>query len=165
MSSNNNSSPEAIIGFIAIGFFILVLQVIAWIIFLGTVAITAYMTVVALMCWKTPRIIHGELVTPEEAQGFIIRGLLGIFVAFVLTQLYCAIEHTYFSENMTALMMFGGYVVGSVGIGMAIAEYEQEQAKAQAEQASRMEILPPAPPPIPQQQSFHFASWDDEERL
>ena len=163
MSSNNNMSPETIMFVMVLALVILILQVIAWILFLGAVAITSYMTVVALMCWKTPRIIHGELVTPEEAQGFIIRGIIGGFVAFFGAELYSIFAKTHFSENVTAFIVFAGYAFGSVVIGIAIKE-EQKKARELTEQSQKQEILPPAPPPMPEQRSFHFASWDDEER-
>lgn len=157
MSSNNNTSPEAIVFIFVIAIVILILKVIAWIVFLGAIAVTGYSTVIALACWKTPRVIHGELVTPEEAQGFILRGIIGGFVFFLLSRFYCIWEHTHLSENVTALIVFIGYAFGSIGIGMAL----EEQKKAEAAQPP-VEILPPAPPPV-ERPPFHFASWDDED--
>lgn len=162
MQSNNNNI-EGAITLAVLGLVIVVLQFIATMILVGLVMVTTFMTLLALWAWNTPRQFCGEIITPEEARGFIGRGIIGAFVAFIAGQLYSVFAHVQISDNINALILLLGYAFASIYVGYLIAE--EAEKKAEEYGTTTIEILPPqapvppsyAPPP------FQFAEWDDED--
>lgn len=159
MSNNNGPSGELIVIVAVLSLIVWVIQLIAMVVAFAALALTAYMTVISLFCWNKPQIIHDELITVEESRGFIARGLLGAFAAFVGTQFFFERPLT---EDEVFFAMLMGYTAASLGIGILIELDRQEKAK-QAPPPT-VEYLPPIEPiktiePPP----FKFASWEDED--
>lgn len=159
MSNNNGPSGEMIVIFAVLSILLMVIQFILMMIAFAAIALTAYMTVISLFCWNKPQIIHGELITVEEARGFILRGLLGAFLAFVATQFFFKQPLT---EDEVFFAMLMGYIAASLGIEI-LTELDRQEKEKQAPPPT-VEYLPPIeqpkavdPPP------FKFASWEDED--
>ena len=164
MSSNNNEMMGlAIVGAI-IGVAMMLMFALAAFLALG-------MTVIAICAWDKPLTLFGETLHPLEARAFIYRGLAGavilpVFAVFCSVLLDFAIQDTAWPY-----IVLGGYTVGSLVLEIEIQESREKQ-RAQA--AQEQEILPALPPreqpDIKQarparQESFRFASWDDEEEI
>ncbi|QXF12342.1 hypothetical protein [Sphingopyxis terrae] len=160
-SNNQNFELAMLIGVLMI--VVAIIQFIATLILIGIILVSGVLTLLSFWAWNQPRTLFGEVITPDEARGFVGRGVCGGFIAFIVGQLYAVIQHVNITDNWYALIILGGYFLGSVVIGAAI---EEERAKAEA---SVQEILPPLapPPPPPQftQRPFEFADWKDEEEF
>lgn len=159
MSNNNGPSGELIVIVAVLSLIVWVIQFIAMVIAFAALALTSYMTVISLFCWNKPQIIHGELITVEEARGFILRGLLGAFLAFVATQFFFKQPLT---EDEVFFAMLMGYIAASLGIEI-LTELDRQEKEKQAPPPT-VEYLPPVEPiktiePPP----FKFASWEDED--
>ena len=158
MASNNNDSGAgtgialvlAFIGAMAIMFAV----------FLAFLAFI--FTVIAILAWNNPLRLGKVVVTPEEARGFVGRGIVGAiglpaFAAFCEVFLQVSINWDYLMH-----MMVGGYTLGSLGVEIMMAD--DERFAAPVTYIPPEPQLPPRPSlPAPEPQPFRFASWDDEE--
>lgn len=165
MSSNNNSDLNGI----AIAGAIIAIAMM----FMFAVAafLALAMTVIAICAWEKPLTLFGETLHPHEARAFVYRGLAGavilpVFAVFCSVLLDFAIQ-----DSAWPYLVLGGYTFGSLVLEIEIQESREKQ-RAQA--AQEQEILPALPPreqpDIKQarparQESFRFASWDDEEEI
>ncbi len=162
MSNNNDNSGFAIaIALVAAGVYFLMAFVFAIAGF-----ITIIFTILSFFAWNREVRLGSMIVTPEEARGFVGRGLLGmgllpLFLIFCEVLFGIAINW----KDFGVLILFGGYVLGSLGVGILIEQAKEEQAKQappiqpQVRQVQHAPDRLPAPPSEP----FRFASWDDEE--
>lgn len=168
MSSNNNTSPEAMVGvFVLVAIGMAAMAIAALFAFFAVA-----LTIVAVVAWGGPVTIFGETIEPEDARAYIIRGAIGAVVAPTFVIFSCALfqlEMDKITDHGWILISFGGYCLGSLGIEILI---DQAREEAEAAAALQQEILPPLPAPQPkptQTQSakpaedFEFARWDDEE--
>lgn len=175
MANNNEASAAgATIGFIAAGMFFVAAAAFAIGLF-----ISILLTLWCLYAWNEPRTLFGQTTTPEEARGFVYRGLAGMVIAPVFAAFAAALLHFRIQDDWWGYLILAGYAIGSVGIGI---EIEKAKAAAAQQAADQRALLPPEPArslrtidaaPIRQpvqpaqdgQESFRFATWDDEEEL
>ncbi len=157
MSSNNNdnSAIGAAIGFAAIGMAVMALFLFAAFAFLALI-----LTILSLIAWNRPLAMGKWIITPQEARGFILRGLAGLWLAPAFILFCDVIFQLGVNWNYLPHMMGVGYVLGSVG-------WETITLNSSAAEP-QVEILPPARQiqhqpnePAP----FRYASWDDEEEF
>jgi len=145
----------------------------------GALAFFAFMAVFALFCfaslvftavaiaaWNSPVEVFGETMTPEDARGYINRGVMGacLMVWFLA---YLEFFHgVKLVPGAWPYLVMGGYAAGSLGIGMMIARQRME-AEAAAPPTIVKTATPPAlsgPAETPKR-AFEFATWDDEEEM
>ncbi|MFO1150379.1 MAG: hypothetical protein U1E62_18530 [Alsobacter sp.] len=169
-SQNDNSGAYVGFAFIAAGLYIAGLFLFALAAFAAFV-----LTILSVLAWHKPlRLGKDTVITPEEAQGFIKRGLIGavalpVFVVFAAILLNFDIR-----DDAWGYIVIGGYVGGSLILEMMIQNQKEKEEQAQA-QAAMLMMLPPAPPPATPPlrpalrerapDDFRFASWDDEEEF
>lgn len=72
MASNNNSGAGAAVGLVMAGIAIVALAVFAFLAFLAFI-----LTFVSFLAWNKPLRLGKWVVTPEEAHGFVARGIIG----------------------------------------------------------------------------------------
>lgn len=169
MSSNNNTSPEAMVGILVLTVIGLAFMVIAALFAFAAIVLTG----IAIAAWNEPLTLGGDTVYPADARAYVGRGVIGAF-ALPLFVVFCSAVFQFDLHDITdhgwLLIMLGGYSGGSLGIEIAI---QQEREKAEATAALQREILPALPPQKqpeikpaqPHEEPFLFASWDDEEEL
>ncbi|PSM16693.1 hypothetical protein [Nitratireductor sp. StC3] len=161
MSSNNNNGDVGM----AVGLVVAGLACLALMAFFAAAFIAFVMTVLALFAWNRPlRIGRKFVITPEEARGFVKRGLAGMgLVPFFFVLLDVLLGVTIEWDFLPYMALFG-YVAGSLGIEVLMAEMDdavpdqawpQEQRPALPEPETRPVAEKPAP--------FRYATWDDEE--
>jgi len=115
----------------------------------------AVLSVVCLFAWNKPVRFMGEIITPEEAHGFVGFGVAGLVIGLV------AANNSGGGEARQYFPIIG-YIIGSLGFA-AHFHFEKE-----AKKASEGDVLPPInvtprEEGTPQKQPFEFASWNDEE--
>ena len=160
MSSNNQPSAEGVMVIMVLMAFCVAIYFLLVIAFILLFLASVVYTLVALWAWEKPRRFLGETVTPEEAQGFVVRGFIGAFAFCVVAMLFCEFTDIYLTEDMLGIVGILGYAAGAIGVGVLIEE--------QKKQTTVQEILPPAnyPPPLPPvppapPKPFSFAEWED----
>lgn len=161
-SRNDDTSGMAVaIGLVAAGMYFLA---IAAAVFFAVVALV--LTVFSIMAWNKPLRVHKMIITPQEARGFVRRGLIGFFAAPILL-VFCQ-KFFGWHINWDYLLAFeiGGYCIGSIGVGMLLGEEAASDRPLIEYLPPEQNAEPPAPvnPPVIQREPFRFASWDDEER-
>lgn len=162
MQSNQNHEGMAFVALLAIAW--LFLQILFAFMLAIAIIVAVGTSIVSLCAWNKPLTLFGEVLTPSEARGFILRGIACGFAAMFVMALAEAIGLP-FPLAPQAYYVFGlfGYLFGSLVIGAALEE-EAEKARAAQESLPRQEILPPLAPPPPAR-PFDFADWRDEEEL
>jgi len=164
MANNNNASPEAAIGFMVLAGFV----VAAMFLFYIALIICLAFTLVCFWAWNKERLVFGEPLTPAEARGFVICGIIGALVIGGFGHLITQNNHA--MKQYIGYFGWGGYMAGSFGFA-ALCLKQQERRE---QEAAQREILNPAPRPTPSElrsledarapaRRFEFASWDDEE--
>lgn len=173
MSSKNSNDDLSgifiVFGLIGAMFYVMIL-VIGFVVVLGVALLTLALTVVSIIAWNRPVRAFGNIVTPQEARSFIIRGLHGLWifpVALVWLSILTGVRINW--DYLWAYLAIG-YILGSLGVELIPTHDDNGQPL--------IEILPPdyqppalkaLPPPAreerpaPEPEPFRFASWDDEE--
>lgn len=163
MSSNNDEKSAVIM---VVAFIGAVMMAIA-IFIMALLAFAAFvLTILSIFAWNRPLRLGRIVITPEEARGFVYRGIAGAllvpaFLAFMTLLFDLNIEWSYLLHFMLA-----GYVGGSIGLEILFAQEEPQgggpvhyhPAPPAIPAPTRQTMLaPPEAPP------FRYASWDDEE--
>lgn len=138
--------------------------VVAAIVYAAIAFLALVLTIVCLFAWGKPVSVFGDVVEPETARAFVIRGLIGAGLAFAFT-LFCGLLFgIHLQSDAIPYILIAGYSAGSVGI-----EYLKAQQAEEAFKKAKLvpELAPVAAPaeaaPQPTSEApFRFASWDDE---
>lgn len=171
MSQNNNDEGAGIalvFGLIGAVFWMIGLFVIALAGFAAFV-----LTILCFCAWNSPLTIGPMTITPEEARGFVGRGVFGAFAvpAFVLFSdiLFGLGVDWNYAFHIAAF----GYVLGSIGFEILMAESQNDQSNQSQALPPHQQISAPPRSPEPEYlppstqgqsgQPFRYASWDDEE--
>ena len=165
MSSNNNG--EAMIGIL-----LLAMLGAAAVLMVAVFAFAALvLTLAAIAAWEKPIVLFGDVIEPDAARAYVLRGILGaglapVFVVFSAFLFQFSLNGI--SGHGWLLILIGGYSLGSLGVEILIDEMRREAAGALPPVI--LQPLPPqekAPPAVklPREQPFRFASWDDEEEI
>lgn len=120
------------------------------------------LTIAALIAWNEPLHIGKHTVEPAEARAFITRGVAGAFLIPAFAVFSSVLLGFAIEDAAWPYLIIGGYVAGSVGVGILLADEDGEITTA-TDVTPPQSIAPPeepASPPVP----FRFASWDDEEQ-
>lgn len=175
MANNNDNSGAAMtVAVVVTGAMIAGAFVFAILAFVSIV-----LTVVCFTAWNKPIQFCGETLTPEDARGFVRRGLVGAGLVPAFAFFASALFGVPIRPDFVIYLPIGGYALGSV-----VVTYHLEKAKAEAAQseAAMQALLPPQPvrqahtiEPLPseyaehkrqtEREPFRFATWDDEEEL
>ncbi len=159
MSSKQDNSLAIGIAFVGMA------AMAVWIFFaVAATFVTFVLTILSVKAWNKRLQIGPWFLEPDQARGFIKRGLAGA----VIVPIFLAICLEFAGIDMTRSHLLISAIAGFVGGSLGIAYLMQ---KAEAESA---EVLPPAPQirnDLPQQVEakasnvvpFRFASWEDEE--
>ncbi len=161
MSSGNNDNAAgggAILVFAFLG-------VLAMIFLLLLAFIAFVMTLFAFYAWNQPRRIGKITILPEEARGFVHRGLAGMVIVPAFLLFINVFFGIFINWDLLPHILAGGYVIGSLGMEIIFADMEDGSGTVDpAPIQPQQQILPPArtlsPPRQPE--PFRFASWDDE---
>jgi hypothetical protein len=177
-NSNDNSGLAGVAGLAFAGAIILFALFAA-----ASAFIAAIMSIVCLMAWERPIELFGHTLTPQEARGFIKRGLAGALIAPGFVIFASGFLQVPIRSDAWPYIVVGGYVIGSLVIGYFIGKAELEAAQQAQEAASLQALSPPVQSDRPvhtidarasitpvseeqvQPQPFRFATWDDEEEL
>ena len=136
---------------------------------LGLAIIAAFiafvLTVIALFAWNKPRRIGKTVIRPEDARGFVYRGIAGAFLLPAFCIFLNVFLGIYINGEYLPHLILGGYVLGSLGLEILMHEEGGDEPQAPTvidapslPQTRQPEILPPPP-----QEPFRYASWDDED--
>jgi hypothetical protein len=175
MANNNDNSGAAMaIAFVGAGMLIAGALIFALLAFASFV-----LTVVCFTAWNKPIQFCGETLTPEDARGFVRRGLIGACLVPSFAFFASGLFGVPIRADWVIYLPIGGYALGSV-----VVTYHLEKAKAEAAQseAAMQALLPQQPArqthtiePLPsgyaehqrqtEREPFRFATWDDEEEL
>jgi hypothetical protein len=159
MSSKNDDNSAAIMGMVFIGVGIYLLAILA---FMIAAFVTFVLTILCLLAWNRP-IGRGEyILTPEEARGFIGRGIAGSLFLLAFLVFIDLVFNAPINWDYAFYYAAGGYMGGSLGIGMIL---EEEKRASQTIDVPHQPVSPPPQQralPAPRQ-PFEYASWDDEE--
>lgn len=164
MSNNNNASPEAMMGFMVLAG----LMAIAIFLFYLGVIFCSVVTLVCFWAWNEEREIFGQIITPAEARGFVVCGIIGAAIlggfGLILAQ------NDYWIEQRLGYFGWGGYIFGSLSFASWCAQQDEQRAQ---EAAQRQMLNTMQRPTLPERQQiseprepareFEYASWDDEE--
>lgn len=163
MSNNNdNSGGIMIFAFVA---------AIAYFVFLFVAALAGFITIIftilSLFAWHRELRLGKLILTPQEARGFIGRGILGTFLT-PLFVLFCEFlfEFQFNWDEFGGYVFFAGYVLGSLGVGMLMEKAAEEEQQRQAMHHPVQTFTPPPVQrglPAPPKEPFRYASWDDDE--
>lgn len=167
-SQNDNSGAYTGIAFVAVGVYFAALFLFAVAAFLSFV-----LTILSLLAWRKPlRLSKDIVITPEEAHGFVKRGIIGAVAAPFFAAFAGILLDFNIHENQWIYVILGGYVGGSLILEMMIQSHKEKEEQAKA---AMLMMMPPQPPlPVQNQrparrerapQEFRFASWDDEEEF
>lgn len=160
MSSKNDDTSGIVMAFAFVGAvaFIMAAFVFAVLAFLAFI-----LTILCLFAWNQPRRIGKLVILPEEARAFVYRGLAGMCLLPVFAGFCELLFGIHIKEALYPYLFIGGYVGGSIGIGILMAEQNGGETGA-------IDITPPQLPsepqrslPRPEPEPFRYASWDDEE--
>ena len=100
---------------------------------------------------------RGCTITPEEAWGFIVRGIVGA-VLVPLFAMFCAILfHFRIVDEAWPYLLLTGYTFGSVIVGIFVEKEREKAAAALPPPAPVQQLLPP-------QEPFRFADWKDDSK-
>ena len=161
--SQNNAKDE--LTAIAIVFaFIGGMVMLAAIFFFALFAFIALvMTCICFFAWNSPLTIGTWTLGPDEARGFVYRGLVGSFLLAAFAVFVAVMFQIRITDEAVPYIVLIGYTLGSLGMEFAMAEDEGQSAPPnQTIIPPSHQIAPPqdyTPPHIP----FRFASWDDED--
>lgn len=144
------------------------------VVFAALAFISFILTGFCIAAWNRPVTHFGQTLTPQEARGFVARGLFGAILVPLFVVFAAGLFQVRVNPDFWVFFPIGGYALGSLVIGMWM-EKEKQEAEAQARQ---MQLLMPRTPFPPVRtieaeqpaastpsQPFRFASWDDEEEL
>lgn len=163
MSNNNdNSGGIMIFAFLAAGAYFVFLFVAA---LAGFVAII--FTILSLLAWHRELRLGKLIITPSEARGFVWRGILGTILAPLFVAFCEFLFEVRFDWNTYGgYVVFAGYVLGSLGVGMLMEKAAEEEQQRQAMHRPVQTFTPPPVQrglPAPPKEPFQYASWDDDE--
>lgn len=159
MSSRNDDSAgtAAAFGIILAGLYFLA---IAAAVFIALMAFV--LTLFSIMAWNRPLRVHKIVITPEEARGFVWRGVIGLFAAPLILVLCQMFFHWPINWDFLLVFLIGGYCIGSIGIEMLLGKEKREGPLVEYLPSEKAETLAPVHAPAPPREPFRFASWDDE---
>jgi hypothetical protein len=160
MSSNNNEN-SAIAGAIALvvaGIYLLAIFALMALIFVSLV-----LTILCFFAWNSPVTLGKWTLEPDEARGFVYRGLAGAcllpaFVVFLGVFFGVQINDDYALHTVLI-----GYALGSIGIDILVALNSSEAAPPHQTIIPPSQRLAPPQEETPPRVPFRFASWDDED--
>lgn len=119
------------------------------------------LTILALIAWNRRLRIGSIVMEPHEARAFILGGLTGSLLApafVIFANVFFGMAFDWHAHGLQ--LVLGGYIAGSVGIGIMMADEGAAPAAFHAPAA-----LPPQPMrALPDQLNFQFATWNDEEK-
>jgi hypothetical protein len=159
MSSKQDNSLAIGIAFIGMA------AMAVWVFFaVAATFITFVMTILSLKAWNKRFQLEPWSIEPQEARGFIKRGLAGAVLVPIFAAICLSMAGVRVVDTHLILAAVAGFVGGSLGIAYLM-------HKAAAESA---EVPPPSVPvPVKQPEEieakasnvvpFRFASWKDEE--
>lgn len=163
MSSNNNNESSAammVVAFIGAAIMMVALFVMALLAFAAFA-----LTILSIFAWNKPLCLGRLVIMPDEARGFVWRGIIGAFMVpafLVFTSLFFDLNIAW--EYLLHFML-AGYVGGSIGMEILFAQDDRMSARPIFDHpaqptlpAPAQKALPPADPA-----GFRYASWDDEE--
>lgn len=165
MSQKNDETNTLAVGFafVAVG-----LMIFFAFIFALAAFITFVLTILCLASWNKPLKIGKLIFEPEESRAFVKRGLAG---AILLPAFLIFVEvffDIYINGEYLAHIIAGGYIGGSLGLGLLLAEEQENQSTPPAQYTPPAQQLPAPPrqraePRRERKEDFRFASWDDED--
>lgn len=161
--SQNNAKDE--LTAIAIVFaFIGGMVMVAAIFFFALFAFIALvMTCICFFAWNSPLTIGTWTLGPDEARGFVYRGLIGAFLLAAFAVFVAVMFQIRITDEAVPYILLIGYTLGSLGLEIAMAQDADQPAPPnQTIIPPGQQIAPPqdyTPPRVP----FRFASWDDED--
>lgn len=162
--SNNNRNDEGVAIAMIIGFIGAAVLVVAALFAVFFLFLAFALTIAAIFAWNKPRRFGKFILTPEEARGFVHRGLAGAVLIPLFIALLDIFLNLHVNWNFLFHFMLAGYVLGSIGVEVMMAEENGGQSHHIPDHtqlpAPRQEVLPPPAKPAG---PFRYASWDDEE--
>lgn len=160
--SQNNAKDELSVMAVIAAFFGAVALMMAAFVFAVLAFIALALTVVCLFAWNSPVTLGKWTLMPEEARGFVYRGLLGS-VLLAAFSVFIGIMFKIQIEDWTVpYILLGGYALGSVGLEIMMAQQQTEEPN-QTVIPPTQQIAPPPRTPEPPAKPFRFASWNDED--
>lgn len=159
MSQNNAKDEVTVIAmiFAFIGAMAMFMMILAFAV-LAFVALV--LTVVCLFAWNSPLTLGKWTLMPDEARGFVYRGLIGSVLLAAFSVFIGIMFDIRIEDRAVPYILLGGYTLGS--IGLEILAQEQGEAPHQTIIPPSQQIAPPSAPQPPAQ-PFRFASWNDED--
>ncbi|GLQ36795.1 hypothetical protein GCM10007908_04150 [Rhizobium albus] len=158
MSSQNDENKGMIMVLAFVGAMLYALALVAFVVF---IIASLVLTVLCLLAWNKPRRLGKEILMPDEARGFVKRGLLGAF----LLPLCCFVLELFTDFRLNPDYLFYvvlfGYALGSLGMAILMANQAGSELTEQTDFPPVQPLAPPPPQERPQI-PFRFASWDDE---
>lgn len=167
MSSNGNDEVKAFLFLIAM-FGVVVyyaLLIVAVVVIVGALALTAFMTFVALVALVEPVRLGDVTVERDGAIGFLARGAVGVVAGPLFVALVSFVFDHRVDWDRWELFSIVGYILCSVGVEILI-ELAKEEEAHQSPPSLPEPSLPALPPTRLKQieaRPFRYASWDDEE--
>jgi hypothetical protein len=162
MSQNNNAKDELSAVAIVVGF----VGAMAMFMMIFAFAVLAFvalaLTVVCLFAWNSPVTLGKWTLMPDEARGFVYRGLIGSVLLAAFAVFIAILFNIRIEDTAVPYILLGGYTLGSIGLEIMMAQ-EQSEAPQQTIIPPSQQIAPPPREPSPPAQPFRFASWDDED--
>ena len=160
--SQNNAKDEitamamvvAFIGAMAMFMMMLVFAVLAF--------VALALTVVCLFAWNSPVTLGKWTLMPDEARGFVYRGLIGSVLLTAFSVFIAILFGIRIEDTAVPYTLLGGYALGSIGLEIMMAQ-EQSEAPHQNIIPPSQQIAPPPREPSPPARPFRFASWNDED--
>lgn len=160
MSQNNAKDEVTVIAmiFAFIGAMAMFMMILAFAV-LAFVALV--LTVACLFAWNSPVTLGKWTLMPEEARGFVYRGLIGSVLLAAFSVFIGIMFDIRIEDRAVPYILLGGYTLGSIGLEIMMAQ-EQGDAPHQTIIPPSQQIAPPHAPESPAK-PFRFASWDDED--
>lgn len=162
--SQRNDETSALVMVIAIAyaaFVFIALALFALMCFLSFIC-----TLMAILAWEKPLHLGKIVVTPEEAQNFVYRGICGAIIVPLFAVFADVIFKLGVNWDYLLQITVAGYVFGSIGLEFLLAD-DGEQSEPDAVKTIDVEPVEPriVSPQEPQPEPFRFASWNDEDEL
>jgi len=121
------------------------------------------LTVVCLFAWNSPVTLGKWTLMPDEARGFVYRGLIGSLLLAAFSVFLAILFGIRIGDEAVPYILLGGYTLGSIGIEILRAQEQEDASSNQTLIPPSQQIAPPPQSPQPPARPFRFASWDDED--
>jgi hypothetical protein len=159
MSQNNNSDASFGIGLAVAG-----IMIMAYVAFAILAFLTFVLTILCFAAWSSPLTFGKWTLTPEEARGFVRRGILGAVVLLVFLVFVEMFFRVGINWDALPEILIAGYIGGSLGVEWLMAQDETQTPVQPIQQLPTVQEIQPPRKALPsRREPFEFASWDDEE--